>query len=147
MSWWYKFLALSYTYICISPHLGQRITIYNTYSQPIHTWYKWYWYNYHLEQYDISNRIHINPARSQPYPNPKYISFNNGIRGDNSGTFKKPACHYSDVIMSTMTSQITGDLIVYSTVCWGTDQRKHQSFASLAIVWGIHRWIPHTKGQ
>ena len=66
-----------------------------------------------------------NPARSQPYPNHKYISFNNGIRGDNSGTFKKPACHYSDVIMIAMTSQITGVLIVYSTVCSGTDQRKH----------------------
>ena len=29
------------------------------------------------------------------------------------------------------------------------DQRKHQSSASLAFVWGIHRdrWIPRTKGQ
>ena len=94
----------------------------------MHIWYKWYWYNYHLQQYNISNKIHINPARSQPYMNPKYISFNNGIRGDNSGTFKKPACHYSDVIMITMTSQITGVLIVYSTVCSGTDQRKTSKF-------------------
>ena len=31
----------------------------------------------------------------------------------------------------------------------GTDQRKHQSSASLAFVRGIHRdrWIPRTKGQ
>ena len=37
-------------------------------------------------------------------------------------------------------------LIVYSTVCSGTDQRKHQSSASLALVRGIHRWLmnsPH----
>ena len=48
--------------------------------------------------------------------------------------------HYSDVIMGTMESQITGVSIVYSTVCSGADQRKHQSFASLAFVRGIHRW-------
>ena len=34
-------------------------------------------------------------------------------------------------------SQIT---IVYSTVYSGGDQRKHQISASLAFVWGIHRW-------
>ena len=60
------------------------------------------------------------------------------------------ACtHYSDVIMSAMASQITGVPIVCSTVCSGADQRKHQSSASLAFVWGIHRWpvnSPH-KGQ
>ena len=37
--------------------------------------------------------------------------------------------------------------IVYSTVYSHADQRKHQSSASLAIVWGIHRWIPRAKGQ
>ena len=40
--------------------------------------------------------------------------------------------HYSDVIMSAMTSQIIGVSIVYPTVCSGADQRKHQSSASLA---------------
>ena len=30
--------------------------------------------------------------------------------------------------------------IVNSTVYSGTNQRKHQSSASLAFVWGIHRW-------
>ena len=48
--------------------------------------------------------------------------------------------HYNDVIMSAMVSQITGASIVYSTVCSGADQRKHQSSASLAFVRGIHRW-------
>ena len=42
--------------------------------------------------------------------------------------------HYSDVIMSLMVSQITGVSIVCPTVWSGTDQRKHQSFASLAFV-------------
>ena len=46
--------------------------------------------------------------------------------------------NYSDVIMGTMGSQITGVLIVYSTICSGADQRKHQSSASLAFVRGIH---------
>ena len=36
--------------------------------------------------------------------------------------------HYSDVIMTTMTSQITGGSIVYSTVCSDTDQRKQLMF-------------------
>ena len=47
--------------------------------------------------------------------------------------------HYGDVIMSTIASQITSLTIVYSTVYSDADQRKHQSSASLAFVWGIHR--------
>ena len=49
-------------------------------------------------------------------------------------------CYYSDVTMNAMESQITSLTIVYSTVCSGTDQRKHQNSASLAFVWGIRRW-------
>ena len=41
--------------------------------------------------------------------------------------------------MSAMSSQITGVSIVYSTVCSGADQRKHQCSGD--------RWIPLTKGQ
>ena len=57
--------------------------------------------------------------------------------------------HYDDVIMSAIASQITSLTVVYSSVYWGADQRKHQSSALLAFVWGIHRdrWIPRTKGQ
>ena len=47
--------------------------------------------------------------------------------------------HYDDVIMSAIASQITSLTIAYSTVYSGADQRKHQSSASLAFVWGIHR--------
>ena len=43
-------------------------------------------------------------------------------------------------IMSAMASQITGVSIVCLVVCSGTDQRKHQSSASLAFVRGIHWW-------
>ena len=50
-----------------------------------------------------------------------------------------PAHHYCDVMMGTITSQITSLTIVCSTVYSGADQRKHQSSASLAFVWGIHR--------
>ena len=46
--------------------------------------------------------------------------------------------HYIDVIMTTMASQITSLTVVYSTVNSDEDQRKHQSSASLAFVWGGH---------
>ena len=51
--------------------------------------------------------------------------------------------------MTTMASQITSPKVVYSAVYSDADQRKHQSTASLAFVWGVHRdrWIPRTKGQ
>ena len=49
------------------------------------------------------------------------------------------AIHYNDVIMSAIASQITSLTIVYSTVYSDADQRQHQSSASLAFVWGIHR--------
>ena len=66
-----------------------------------------------------------------------YISYENGPN------------HYNDVIMTTMASQITSLTVVYSTVYSDADQRKHQSSASLAFVWWIHRdrWIHHSKGQ
>ena len=41
--------------------------------------------------------------------------------------------------MGSIASQITSLTIVYSSIYSGTDQRKHQSFASLAFVRGIHR--------
>ena len=41
--------------------------------------------------------------------------------------------------MGAMASQITSLTIVYSTVYSDADQRKHQSSASLAFVWWIHR--------
>ena len=50
--------------------------------------------------------------------------------------------HYGDVIMGAIAYQITSLTIVYSTFYWDADQRKHQSSASLAFVWGIHR-DPH----
>ena len=50
-------------------------------------------------------------------------------------------CHYyNDVIMGTMASQITSRMTVYSSIYSGANQRKHQSFASLIFVMGIHRW-------
>ena len=55
---------------------------------------------------------------------------------------KQYACshhpHYNNVIKTTMASQITSITVVYSTVYSDVDQRKHQSSASQASVWGIH---------
>ena len=47
--------------------------------------------------------------------------------------------HYGDFIIGPIASEITSLTIVYSTVYSDADQRKHQSSASLAFVWGIHR--------
>ena len=46
--------------------------------------------------------------------------------------------------MTKMSSQITSLMVVYSSVYSDADQRKQQSSALLAFVWGIHRdrWIP-----
>ena len=57
--------------------------------------------------------------------------------------------HCTDVIMTTMASQITSLTVVYWTVYSDADEIKHQSSASVAFVWGLHRdrWIPRTKGQ
>ena len=80
-----------------------------------------------------------------------------GWRGENSPLYQhdlQPSTcylteHYDDVTMTTLASQITSLTVVYSIVYSGVNQRKHQSSASLAFVWGIHRdrWIPRTKGQ
>ena len=57
--------------------------------------------------------------------------------------------NYTDVIMTTMASQISSLTVVYSTVYSDAVQRKYESSASLAYVWEIHRdrWLPRTKGQ
>ena len=47
--------------------------------------------------------------------------------------------HYSDVIVSAISSQITGVSIVCSTVYSDADKKKWSS-ASLAFVRGIHGW-------
>ena len=48
--------------------------------------------------------------------------------------------------MGLMASPITSLILVYWTVYSGADQRKHQSFASLAFGQEIHQWpvnYPH----
>ena len=55
---------------------------------------------------------------------------------------------YSDIIISTPASRITGVAIVYRNFSLGADQREYQSSASLAYMRGIHRWPvnPPQKG-
>ena len=53
--------------------------------------------------------------------------------------FERFVCHYDDVIMTMLASQITSLTVVYSIVYSGVNQRKHQSSASLAFVREIHR--------
>ena len=47
--------------------------------------------------------------------------------------------HYNDITMGMMVSLLTGVSIVFSNICSGAVQRKHQSSASLAFMRGIHR--------
>ena len=51
----------------------------------------------------------------------------------------KSHSHFSDVDVSSMVFQITAVLLACPTVCSGVDQRKYQSYASLAFVRGNHR--------
>ena len=69
---------------------------------------------------------------------PRHLATNRSFHDEPHSCYL--SAHYSDVIMSTMASQITGVTIVYSTVRSGADQWKHESFASLAFVRGTHRW-------
>ena len=61
------------------------------------------------------------------------------LRRNNTRCSSFMSYHYDDVIMDTIASLITSLTIVYSTVYSDADQRTHQSSASLAFVWGIHR--------
>ena len=89
------------------------------------------------------------------YEDPTLLAFRKGIHRSRADSHHKrqvmwkafhviiimrTVIHYNDVIMSSIASQITSVTIVYSTVYSDTYQRKHQSSASLAFVWGIHRW-------
>ena len=65
--------------------------------------------------------------------------YRNGGQVVSAELHQKNWLHCGDVIMGTMASQITSLAIVYTAIYSGTDQRKHQSSASLAFVRGIHR--------
>ena len=77
----------------------------------------------------------ISGDREAPCPKATCV----GRCGASVGDDKVRSLHNSHVIMSTMASKTTRVSIVYSIVCSGIDQRKHQSSASLAFVQGTHR--------
>ena len=70
---------------------------------------------------------------------PQTMTHNSCVKAGHSFTHVMTAqlWQYCDVIMA---SQITSLTILYSIVHSGADQRKYQSSASQAFVWGIHRW-------
>ena len=78
----------------------------------------------------------VNPVYPSPYRHTHILTKTPGLRcvGYNKTSLAKKIA---------MVYQITSLAIVYSVVYSGTDQIKHQSFASLAFV----RGIPHTKVQ
>ena len=64
---------------------------------------------------------------------------NVSMANDTSWAFPGAHFHYTDVIMGMIASQITSFTVVYSTVNSDADQRKYQSFASLAFARRIYR--------
>ena len=97
-------------------------------------------------------KIHFQccPSWCRTHCGTKCVYFSNIFWFPISGhDYRRISPHYIDVIMTTMESQITSLMVVYSIVYSGADQRKYQSSAPLAFVRGVHRdrWIPRTKGQ
>ena len=93
-------------------------------------------------QFDAIITQSIFPKFSQKTPHSSPVRVRYGVSFVDSNS----DLHYSDAIMGTMASQITGISIACSTVGSEADQRKHQSSASLAFVRGIHQWLmnsPH----
>ena len=97
--------------------------------QPI---YSWVWYYNNVA---ITNLIQTAAPRL-PFPEVVAEEYYCCLAWDGGW---KHIIHYTHVIMGTIASQITSLTIVYSTVYSSTDRRKHQSSASLAFAWGIHR--------
>ena len=87
---------------------------------------------------DIIN-ISLTNVNTRPCPNCSYDMLVRGKKRSLCALCHNWHGHYTDVIMGTMAPPITSLTIVYSTVYSGADQIKHQSSASLAFVWGIHR--------
>ena len=76
------------------------------------------------------------------YWNPQTFSdgdMYNFVASTGIGPLGAKASHNCDIIISTMASQITDVLIVYSIVCPGADQRNRQSPASLADGFPLQR--------
>ena len=82
------------------------------------------------------------PGADRPQVGPRWATWTllSGFL-DSSPTNGCPAscCHYNNVIMGAIASQITSLTIIYSTDYSGADQRKHKSSALLAFVGGIQR--------
>ena len=72
-------------------------------------------------------------ARS-PCSKARFPGHRKGMRNDSIHVSR--SFHYNDVIMSTMTYQVTSLTNVYSTVFLGANQRKYQSSALLAFGGG-----------
>ena len=72
--------------------------------------------------YGMTSDVFLYKSQIQLYQDDQ-LSKTDAIGFDNDG----------DVIMIAMPFQITGVFIVYSTVCSGAHQRKHQSSASLVF--------------
>ena len=93
-----------------------------------------YWF---VEAWQILNWTQVDPKYSRASLQHGPIWYD--IAYITSVTATEYPTHYCDVIIGALASQITSLMIVYSTVYSDADQRKHQSFASLAFVRGIHR--------
>ena len=115
----------------------------------------WFTTLYHCSQHTCTNHMECNAIQLWPsccFDVPSCARYVKGARGSNLNRIRwlndtetlsfwlNFLFHYNDVIVGAVVSQITSITSVYWIVYSGSDQRKHQSSASLDFVWGIHWW-------
>ena len=66
------------------------------------------------------------------------------IAAEKAFKFQDNQLHYSDIKMTAMASQITGDSIVCWAVCSGVDQQIKENVKA-PRHWPLYRWIPLIK--
>ena len=112
----------------ISPGTGEFPAQRASYAENVSIWWR------HHEGTRIDNNVFVHQSRHR-----ECLKSRKPVKFAVSYMFSNQ--HYSDVIMTAMVSQIIDVTIIYSNICSGANQRKHQSSASLAFVSGNHRWM------
>ena len=113
--------------------LVSSVPLSSQFSTIVSTWVN-YWISHSYLTGFTASQLQWHPSNMKVIQGTWHIFF---LR--NQGFLNGEVNNYGDVIMGTIASQIISLTVVYSTVYSGADQRKHQSSAPLAFVWGIHR--------
>ena len=125
-------------------HFEMLQSLTTLYQIPSDTWILQLWLtfspnDFHFQYFSFSDICMFMKTKSSEFLKEQYCMKYTHRVPNNGNAAEKKIHHYGDVIMTTIASQITSLTGVYSIVYSDADQRKHQSSASLAFVWGIHR--------